>query len=362
MRAVASTADDRQAMALLMLPFLLMATGIGISQSIRNFQHHIDVAAVHAPAIETRVREVPQHQSIAEMPRIEIPQATEPVPVLAPVAALVIPPAEVVQPPLLALREEGDGNLSGPVCMAAAKPRPAAVAAHISNAAGDAATFGLRLAAAARSQIGDLVIYDDTYRTISYPMGDVAPLFGVCTDVVIRAYRALGLDLQALVHLARFGTGDPSIDHRRTEILRRYFAVYGESLPVTPFAEDYLPGDIVTYYRPQNQRAQAHIAVVSDVIAPSGRPMIVHNRGWGPQLEDALFVNQMTGHYRYTGARRPGGADWTEASATTNAAATQASAAQISSEQKLDQTAGASQQDGAHSSGTAPASLASGRF
>ena len=104
-------------------------------------------------------------------------------------------------------------------------------------------------------------------------MGDVPALYGVCTDVVIRAYRALGIDLQMLVHVARLGTGDPSIDHRRTEVLRRYFAAYGQSLPVTEFAEDYIPGDIVTYYRPQNRRTPYHIAVVSDVIAPSGRPM-----------------------------------------------------------------------------------------
>ncbi len=158
------------------------------------------------------------------------------------------------------------------------------------------------LAAAARAETADLVIYTDRYRQIGFPMGDVPSLYGVCTDVVVRAYRALGIDLQVLVHQARLGTGDTSIDHRRTSTLRRFFTRYGSSLPVTDFVEDYKPGDIVTYYRSAGRTSQSHIAIVADVIAPSGRPMIVHNRGWGPQLEDALFSSEITGHYRYTGA------------------------------------------------------------
>ncbi len=159
--------------------------------------------------------------------------------------------------------------------------------------------FGQRLARAARAQTRDLVVYTDRYRQIGFPMGDVPRFYGVCTDVVIRAYRALGVDLQVLVHQARIGTGDTSIDHRRTKTLRRFFARYGELLPVTDFVEEYQPGDIVTYYRASGRTSQTHIAIVSDVIAPSGRPMIVHNRGWGPQLEDALFANEITGHYRF---------------------------------------------------------------
>ena len=155
------------------------------------------------------------------------------------------------------------------------------------------------LARAARAQTGDLVIYKDGYRQIGFPMGDVPRFYGVCTDVVVRAYRALGIDLQVLVHKARIGTGDPSIDQRRTKTLRRFFERYGESLPVTDYVEEYQPGDIVTYYRASGRTSQMHIAIVSDVIAPSGRPMIVHNRGWGPQLEDALFASNVTGHYRF---------------------------------------------------------------
>jgi uncharacterized protein len=162
--------------------------------------------------------------------------------------------------------------------------------------------FGLLLAAAARAQTREVGIYTARYQRIAYPMGDVAPLHGACTDVVIRAYRALGIDLQELVHRSRVGTGDANIDHRRTETLRRFFARYGQSVPVTDFPEDYRPGDIVTYYRPFSRVSRSHIAIVSDVLAPAGRPMIVHNRGWGPQLEDALFVDRITGHYRFTGS------------------------------------------------------------
>ena len=161
--------------------------------------------------------------------------------------------------------------------------------------------IGPALAAAARAQAQDLVVYDERYRRIAYPMGDVSPFYGVCTDVVIRAYRAIGIDLQYAVEASGMGT-DTNVDHRRTETLRRFFTRHGESLPVSTFAEDYRPGDIVTYYRPQNSGSRSHIAVVSDVVAPSGRYMIVHNRGWGPQIEDGLFVDEITGHYRYTGS------------------------------------------------------------
>lgn len=171
--------------------------------------------------------------------------------------------------------------------------------AALQTAPADPDGFGLALAAAARAQIGQFVIYNDKYQPISYPGGDVHPMYGVCTDVVIRAYRVFGIDLQSLVHKSRIGVGDRSIDHRRVETLRLFFSRFGESLPVTSFAEDYRPGDIVTYDRPQNRRSRAHIAIVSDVMARSGRPLVIHNRGWGPQQEDALFVDEITGHYRF---------------------------------------------------------------
>lgn len=201
-----------------------------------------------------------------------------------------------------------DRTPAGPpsVCFATGNPlvrtHPAALASppSLGQAAAD---IGLALAKAAHAQTADFVMYNDRYRAIGYPLGDVQPLYGVCTDVVIRAYRSVGIDLQQQVHEARIGGGDTNIEHRRTETLRRFFATFGQQLPVTTIAEDYRPGDVVTYHRPQNRHSRSHIAMVSDVIAPSGRYMIIHNRGWGPQLEDGLFVDQITGHYRYTGDR-----------------------------------------------------------
>lgn len=160
-------------------------------------------------------------------------------------------------------------------------------------------SFGLALASAAERQLNDFVFYNEKYLSISYPGGDVPDFFGVCTDVIIRAYRTLGIDLQALVHRSRVGSGDRNIDHRRTQTLRKFFARSGQSLKITSYADEYLPGDIVTYYRPQNRGSKFHIAMVSKRLGASGRPMILHNRGWGPQLEDALFVDEITGHYRF---------------------------------------------------------------
>jgi hypothetical protein len=134
-------------------------------------------------------------------------------------------------------------------------------------------------------------------------MGDVPSLYGVCTDVVIRAYRRLGIDLQEIVQQTRSGTGERSIDHRRTETLRRLFTRHGVSLPPSENPDDYRAGDIVTYYRPANARprSRSHIAIVSHLRTETGRPMIIHNRGNGPELEDALFFDIVTGHYRFRG-------------------------------------------------------------
>jgi uncharacterized protein YijF (DUF1287 family) len=164
------------------------------------------------------------------------------------------------------------------------------------------AAFGRALAVAARAQVDDFIIYNARYVTLAYPRGDTPPLYGVCTDVVVRAYRTFGIDLQELIHTSRLGRGDPSIDHRRVEVVRRFLARHGTSSEISEFPEDFLAGDIVTYHRPLGRISQHHIAVVSDLLAPSGRPFIVHNRGWGPQLEDALFADRITGHYRFSPA------------------------------------------------------------
>ncbi len=167
-----------------------------------------------------------------------------------------------------------------------------------SAASGD---FGPRLAAAARRQTSHLVFYNPAYKQIPYPMGDVAPYFGVCTDVVVRAYRALGIDLQVLVHQSGVGAGDTNIDHRRVEVLRRFFARAGTSLPITSNPADYKPGDLVTYYMPNGWLSKTHIAIVAAEKTARGVPLVVHNRGWGVQAEDWLFAEQITGHFRYKG-------------------------------------------------------------
>ncbi len=370
-RAVAGTysRDEREALALLFLPFLLVASAMVVHQSVRTLQSYLtaialpddeipslapsvtrDVRLAAVPRVLARetppmrtelaaIRTAPETRAtrvagtaLAEAPatanlrtvaapdigRPAIPEGTKltPAPVSTAAEARVETHLALLGPigemgaslpprtpsPIETLEVDENGRPIRPGICAVEQTRPTSAALALGEALSlGADTFGLRLAKAAESQTGSFVIYNDAYRSISYPMGDVNRLFGVCTDVVVRAYRTLGLDLQILVQEARAGTGDRSIDHRRTEILRRFFATQGESLPITTFPEDYRPGDIVTYYRPQNRRTRAHIAIVSSVMAPSGRPMIVHNRGWGPELEDALFVDQITGHYRYRG-------------------------------------------------------------
>jgi uncharacterized protein YijF (DUF1287 family) len=163
--------------------------------------------------------------------------------------------------------------------------------------------FARSLAAAARRQTSYFVFYNSSYQKIAYPMGDVPSYFGVCTDVVVRAYRALGIDLQVLVHKSGAGSGDTNIDHRRVEVLRRFFARAGTSLPMTKNPDDYKAGDIVTYYMPNGWLSKTHIAIVAAEKNLAGVPLIIHNRGWGVQTEDWLFAEKITGHFRYGGPR-----------------------------------------------------------
>lgn len=166
-----------------------------------------------------------------------------------------------------------------------------------------------RLVKSAAAQIGVTVQYDPAYTTLKYPMGDVPRFKGVCTDVVIRAYRdALGLDLQQLVHedmAANFGKypklwglkgADKNIDHRRVPNLRRYFERRGAELAVSDKGSDYREGDIIT----QSVQGLAHIGIVSgDKALFKGNPLIIHNIGRGTQKEDVLFAFPITGHYRF---------------------------------------------------------------
>lgn len=153
------------------------------------------------------------------------------------------------------------------------------------------------------------VRYDGSYRTIVYPMGDVPDNIGVCTDVVVRSYRALGIDLQQLVHedmraafegyptIWGLKRPDSNIDHRRVPNLQRFLERRRAALPISSHAADYRPGDLVTWMLPGNL---PHIGIVSDRKAgKTDRLMIVHNIGSGPKLEDMLFDYEITGHYRF---------------------------------------------------------------
>lgn len=172
-----------------------------------------------------------------------------------------------------------------------------------------AETAAEKIVLAALAQTKQVVRYDPAYVRIPYPGGDVPAETGVCTDVVIRAYRkALDLDLQKLVHedmKAHFSKypknwglsrPDPNIDHRRVPNLQVFFKRRGAALPVTKNAADYLPGDLITC---TVAGRLPHIAIV--VPAPDGgkEPWIVHNIGQGPKLEKRLFEFPLTGHFRF---------------------------------------------------------------
>lgn len=168
-----------------------------------------------------------------------------------------------------------------------------------------------RVVGAARSQVGVTVHYDPAYVRIGYPQGDVPADRGVCADVIVRAYRADGIDLQRLVHedmAAHFAAyphlwglrgPDANIDHRRVPNLEAFFRRRGLALPVTRQAADYQPGDIVSWRLPNGL---AHIGLVSDRVAAdgSGRRLMLHNIGAGTQEEDVLFAWTIVGHFRWT--------------------------------------------------------------
>lgn len=159
----------------------------------------------------------------------------------------------------------------------------------------------------ARKQVGVTLSYDPAYRKLSYPGGDVPMATGVCTDVVIRALRHQGLDLQESVHRDMRGNfavypkhwglsrPDSNIDHRRVPNLMTWFKRQGWSLPVKQDASAYRAGDIVTW---DLGRGLTHIGIVSDRQAATGTPLVLHNIGRGTQEEDILFAYRITGHYR----------------------------------------------------------------
>jgi len=180
------------------------------------------------------------------------------------------------------------------------------------------AAFALRLVDAAIERTSHRVAYDGGYRRIPYPGGDVPDGVGVCTDLIVRSYRAVGIDLQQRVHedmasdFAAYpddwglAAPDPNIDHRRVPNLQTFFRRQGAELPVSDDPRAYLPGDIVTWMLPGNL---PHIGLVIDRRSEDGaRPVVVHNIGNGPEIEDMLFDFPVTGHYRYPPGERGTGA------------------------------------------------------
>ncbi len=153
------------------------------------------------------------------------------------------------------------------------------------------------------------VTYDPSYFSIDYPNGDVPSDKGVCTDVIIRAYRKMGFDLQKEVHedmkshfnlypkIWGLKTTDKNIDHRRVPNLMTYFNRQGAEKPITNNPKDYIPGDVVCW---NLGGAITHIGIVVDKKSNDGkRYLIVHNIGSGQVLEDCLFDFKIIGHYRW---------------------------------------------------------------
>ena len=161
--------------------------------------------------------------------------------------------------------------------------------------------------AAARSQIGVTISYDAAYRKLDYPGGDVPKASGVCTDVIIRALREQGTDLQKELHQdmkedfqaypKNWGLKkpDPNIDHRRVPNLMTYFSRKGYAQPISEKAESFAAGDIVTWVL---SGGLTHIGIISDKRSAEGTPLVIHNIGSGTREEDVLFKFRITGHYR----------------------------------------------------------------
>lgn len=171
--------------------------------------------------------------------------------------------------------------------------------------------FGARLEQAALGRLNPGIRYDARYIKIGYPWGDVPDHTGVCTDVIIRSYRSLGIDLQQLVHedmrhafkaypsrrIYGLKSADPNIDHRRVVNLEAFFERTGASIPVGTSPDDFQPGDILTWRLSGNE---PHIGiVVADRDRKSGYPMVVHNLGAGVRKDDLITIQTPVGHYRF---------------------------------------------------------------
>jgi uncharacterized protein YijF (DUF1287 family) len=179
----------------------------------------------------------------------------------------------------------------------------------ISNSVFSQADFYSVLSDSALTLTKQKVQYDPSYFRLDYPNGDVPPNKGVCTDVVIRAYRKMDIDLQKEVHedmQAHFeqypknwnlSRTDKNIDHRRVPNLMTFFERHGTALSITQNPTDYLAGDIVCW---NLGGGITHIGIVSNKKVYKGqRPLIIHNIGGGQVIEDVLFNFKIIGHYRY---------------------------------------------------------------
>jgi uncharacterized protein YijF (DUF1287 family) len=168
---------------------------------------------------------------------------------------------------------------------------------------------GQKLADAARAQIGVTLAYDPSYRRLDYPNGDVPLATGVCADVVIRALRRQGIDLQQLVHEdmawnfpkypRHWGLKSPdrNIDHRRVPNLMTFFSRRGNSVAISARAADYRAGDLVAWNLNPGGFLP-HVGIVSDRTAAGGEPLVIHNIGAGVREEPVLFQYKIIGHYR----------------------------------------------------------------
>ena len=174
--------------------------------------------------------------------------------------------------------------------------------------------FFKKLVVQAIEQTKHQVKYVPDYVQIKYPNGDVPSNTGVCTDLVIRAYRGVNIDLQKQVHedmvkdfskypkLWKLKKPDSNIDHRRVPNLMTYFTNKGAKLKISDISEDYKPGDIVTWNLQNNNSMSGitHIGIVIDQKSSDGkRNLIAHNIGGGNEIEDMLFSYTIIGHFRY---------------------------------------------------------------
>jgi len=177
--------------------------------------------------------------------------------------------------------------------------------------------FGERLAAAVLQQTKSPVSYDDTYRQISYPNGDIPVKKGRAEDVIIRGFRAVGTDLQQLVHqdmeksfreyptFVGSSAPDTNIDHRRAANLMRFFERKGETLSTSRNPSEYLPGDVVILSHPGANtdvggQIEMHIAIIVPGPADhASEPWVVHNLDSTPKWENVLLDFQILGHYRF---------------------------------------------------------------